>query len=50
MLAPLERFVARKLAFPYDPRFLGVIRRASRLIYRRGIAEKFRPPGKVTSS
>jgi hypothetical protein len=50
LLAPLERFVARKLAFPYDPRFLGVIRRASRLIYRRGIAEKFRSPGKVTSS
>jgi len=44
MLAPLERFVARKLAFPYDPRFLAVIRRASRLLYRRGLAEKLRAP------
>jgi acyl-CoA reductase-like NAD-dependent aldehyde dehydrogenase len=49
LLAPLERFVARKLAFPYDPRVLGVIRRASRLLYRRGISEKLRRPGKVTS-
>ena len=50
LLAPLERFVARKLAFPYDPRVLGVIRRASRLLYRRGISEKLHRPGKVTSS
>jgi acyl-CoA reductase-like NAD-dependent aldehyde dehydrogenase len=50
LLALLERFVARKLAFPYDPRFLTVLRRASRLLYRRGIAEKLRRPGKVTSS
>ena len=32
LLAPLERLVARKLAFPYDARFLGLIRRASRLL------------------
>jgi len=44
LLAPIERFVARKLAFPYDPRFLAVIRRASRLLYRRGLAEKLRAP------
>ncbi len=50
LLAPIERFVARKLAFPYDPRFLALLRRASRLLYRRGIAEKLRRPGKVTSS
>ncbi len=42
LLAPLERFVARKLAFPYDPLFLTVIRRASRLLYRRGAREKLR--------
>ena len=44
LLAPLERFVARKLAFPYDPRFLAVIRRATRLLYRRGLTEKLRAP------
>jgi Aldehyde dehydrogenase family len=42
LLAPLERLVAKKLAFPYDPRFLALIRRASRLLYRRGIAAKLR--------
>jgi hypothetical protein len=50
MLAPLERLVARKLAFPYDARFLGLIRRASRLLYRRGIREKLRRPRKLTAS
>jgi acyl-CoA reductase-like NAD-dependent aldehyde dehydrogenase len=50
MLAPLERLVARKLAFPYDARFLGLIRRASRLLYRRGIREKLRRPRKFTAS
>lgn len=48
LLAPLERFVARKLAFPYDPRFLAVIRRGARLLYRRGIAEKLRLPRSKT--
>ena len=50
LLAPLERLVARKLAFPYDARFLGLIRRASRLLYRRGIREKLRRPRRFTAS
>ena len=45
LLSPIERFVARKLAFPYDSRVLALIRRASRLLYRRGLAEKLRRPG-----
>jgi acyl-CoA reductase-like NAD-dependent aldehyde dehydrogenase len=45
LLSPIERFVARKLAFPYDPRVLGLIRRASRVLYRRGLAGKLRRPG-----
>ncbi|HEX5853991.1 MAG TPA: aldehyde dehydrogenase family protein [Thermoanaerobaculia bacterium] len=44
LLAPIERLVARKLAFPYDPRFLALIRRATRLLYRRGISAKLRRP------
>jgi hypothetical protein len=44
MLAPIERLVARKLAFPYDPRFLALVRRATRLLYRRGIPAKLRRP------
>jgi acyl-CoA reductase-like NAD-dependent aldehyde dehydrogenase len=42
LLAPLERFIAKKLAFPYDPRVLALVRRATRLLYRRGITQKFR--------
>ena len=46
LLAPVERLIAKLLAFPYDPRVLAVIRRALRLLYRRGLAEKLRPaPG-----
>ena len=46
LLAPVERFLARQLAFPYDPRFLAVLRRATRVLYRRSLAEKWRtPPG-----
>ncbi len=46
LLAPVERLVARLLAFPYDPRVLALLRRAMRLLYRRGLAAKLRrPPG-----
>jgi len=44
LLAPVERFIARQLAFPYDPRVLAVLRRASRLLYRRGWSAKFAAP------
>jgi hypothetical protein len=42
LLAPVGRFLARQLAFPYDPRFLAVLRRATRILYRRGLAEKWK--------
>ena len=44
LLAPVERFIAKKLAFPYDKRFLALIRRATRFLYRRGISAKIRRP------
>jgi acyl-CoA reductase-like NAD-dependent aldehyde dehydrogenase len=44
LLAPIERLLAKKLAFPYDARFHTFMRRASRFLYRRGIREKFRVP------
>jgi hypothetical protein len=44
LLAPVERLISRRLAFPYDKRFLTLVRRATRLLYRRGIREKFRRP------
>jgi acyl-CoA reductase-like NAD-dependent aldehyde dehydrogenase len=47
LLAPVERFLARMLAFPYDARVLAVVRRASRVLYRRGLVEKLKsPPGR----
>ncbi len=46
LLAPVERLVAKLLAFPYDARVLAVLRRATRLLYRRGLAAKLeRMPG-----
>lgn len=42
LLAPVERMIAKFLAFPYDPRVLAVVRRAMRLLYRRGLNEKLR--------
>jgi acyl-CoA reductase-like NAD-dependent aldehyde dehydrogenase len=42
LFAPVERFVSKKLAFPYDPAFLALLRRATRLLYRRGLAAKLR--------
>ncbi len=46
LLAPVERLIARLLAFPYDPRVLAVLRRATRLLYRRGLGAKLgRLPG-----
>ncbi len=44
LLAPVERLIAKLLAFPYDPRILAVLRRAMRLLYRRGLGEKLRAP------
>jgi acyl-CoA reductase-like NAD-dependent aldehyde dehydrogenase len=44
LLAPVERLISKKLAFPYDRRFLTLVRRATRLLYRRGIREKLRRP------
>ena len=44
LLAPVERLIAKFLAFPYDPRVLAVVSRVLRLLYRRGLAEKFRTP------
>jgi acyl-CoA reductase-like NAD-dependent aldehyde dehydrogenase len=44
LLAPIERFIARQLAFPYDARVLAVMRRASRILYRRSLGEKWKTP------
>jgi len=35
-LGPVGRFISRRLAFPYDRRVLGLLRNATRLLYRRG--------------
>ena len=35
-LGPVARFISGKLAFPYDRRVLGLLRKATRLLYRRG--------------
>lgn len=42
LLAPIERFLAK--TFPYYARFHALMRRASRILYRRGFSEKFRRP------
>jgi len=42
-LAPLDRFLSRRLAFPYDPKVLRLIRRATRLLYGRGWKRKLGP-------
>ena len=42
LLAPVERLIAKFLAFPYDRRVLTVLRRAMRLLYRRGLAREAR--------
>jgi acyl-CoA reductase-like NAD-dependent aldehyde dehydrogenase len=44
LLAPVDRFLAKSLAFPYDPRVLAVLRAAMRLLYRRTLAAKLRRP------
>ena len=44
LLAPVDRFLAKKLAFPYDPRVLALFRRAMRVLYRRSLAAKLRRP------
>ena len=44
LLAPLERLIAKLLAFPYDPRVHSVLKRVTRLLYRRSLVEKLRPP------
>jgi hypothetical protein len=40
----VDRFLAKSLAFPYDPRVLAVLRAAMRLLYRRTLAAKLRRP------
>jgi acyl-CoA reductase-like NAD-dependent aldehyde dehydrogenase len=47
LLAPVERLVARLLAFPYDRRVLAALRRTTRLLYRRGLAAKLAAPRKA---
>ncbi len=44
LLAPVDRFLSKRLAFPYDPRVLAVLRVAMRLLYRRGFAAKLHRP------
>jgi acyl-CoA reductase-like NAD-dependent aldehyde dehydrogenase len=44
LLAPVDRLLAKKLAFPYDPRVLALLRRAMRFLYRRSLAAKLNPP------
>jgi acyl-CoA reductase-like NAD-dependent aldehyde dehydrogenase len=44
LLSPVDRFLAKKLAFPYDPRVLALLRRAMRVLYRRTLVEKLRRP------
>jgi acyl-CoA reductase-like NAD-dependent aldehyde dehydrogenase len=44
LLAPVERLIAGRLAFPYGPRFLKLVRRVTRLLYRRGLPNKLRRP------
>ncbi|MGE5345980.1 MAG: aldehyde dehydrogenase family protein [Acidithiobacillales bacterium] len=46
LLAPVERLVAKLLAFPYDRRVLAVLRRAMRLLYRRGLRAKLARPAR----
>ncbi|MEO6325979.1 MAG: aldehyde dehydrogenase family protein [Thermoanaerobaculia bacterium] len=43
LLSPVERFIAARLAFPYDPRVLAVLRRATRILYGTGWGRKFGP-------
>ncbi len=40
-LAPVERFLARHLGFPYNRRALEMLRRATRILYGRGFRRKF---------
>jgi hypothetical protein len=40
----VDRFLAKSLSFPYDPRVLHVLRVAMRLLYRRTLAAKLRRP------
>ncbi|MFN2384749.1 MAG: aldehyde dehydrogenase family protein [Thermoanaerobaculia bacterium] len=44
LLAPVETLIAKKLAFPYGAGFLKLVRRVTRLLYRRGLANKLRRP------
>jgi len=42
LLAPIERLVARYLAFPYNPKVLALLRRVMRLLYRSSLSAKLR--------
>lgn len=45
-LAPIGNLIARHLSFPYDMKVLGLIRRATRVLYGRGLKRKLGPlPG-----
>lgn len=44
LLAPVEELIARRLAFPYGRGFLELVRRVTRVLYRRGLANKLRRP------
>ncbi|MBC8647187.1 MAG: aldehyde dehydrogenase family protein, partial [Thermoanaerobaculia bacterium] len=44
LLAPVEKLIARRLAFPYGRGFLELVRRVTRVLYRRGLANKLRRP------
>lgn len=43
LLAPVERLIARKLAFPYDAKVFALLRRAIRVLYGSGLARKTGP-------
>jgi hypothetical protein len=38
LFGPVDRLLQRRLAFPYDPRVLALLRKATRLLYRSGMA------------
>jgi len=43
LLAPVERLIARKLAFPYDAKVFALLRRAIRVLYGSGLSRKTGP-------
>ncbi len=41
LLAPIARFIASKIAFPYERRIGRILKRATRILYGRGLKRKF---------